>query len=200
MTKLIHLQMFWRKSRQSRPKSITNHQRNFQVLMTQLFKPMSNLASVKIENASTPSVNKYNLKPLQRFATKWNRGSNDRGKGSRSPLMGYISHSKCCLKSIFQKKLQIFSMRGLLPWRFVYWNGHILRNLSCPEYCTAWKMSKYGVFFWSLFSCIRTEYGNDSINLRIQSKHKKLQTRKNSGFGHFSRSDGCIPEKEHYQI
>ena len=133
MTKLIHLQMFWRKSRQSRPKSITNHQRNFQVLVTHLFKPMNNLASLKIENVFTPRVNNYNLRNLQRFATKRNRDSNSRVEGSRSPLMGYISHSKCCLKSIFEKKLQIFSMLGLLPWRIVYWNCHIPRNLSCPE-------------------------------------------------------------------
>ena len=29
--------------------------------------------------------------------------------------MGYISHLKCCLKSVFEKKFQIFSMRSLLP-------------------------------------------------------------------------------------
>ena len=115
MTKLIHLQMFWRKSGQSRPKSITNHLRSFLVLMTQLFKPMSNLASLKIENVFTPRVNNYNLKN-QRSATKRNRGSNSRGEGSRSPLMGYISHLKCCLKSASEKKLQIFLMRGLLPY------------------------------------------------------------------------------------
>ena len=40
-------------------------------------------------------------------------------------------------------------------------------------------------FFWSLFSCIHTEYGN----LRsIQSEYRELRTRKNSVFGHFSRS------------
>ena len=31
-------------------------------------------------------------------------------------------------------------------------------------------------FFWSVFSCIRTEY-------------RKIRTRKNSGFGHFSRTN-----------
>ena len=40
-------------------------------------------------------------------------------------------------------------------------------------------------FFWSLFSCIWTEYGD---LLRIQYKYKKLRTGKNSVFGHFSRS------------
>ena len=41
---------------------------------------------------------------------------------------------------------------------------------------TAWNVSKYGVFFWSVFSCIRTEY-------------RKIRTRKNSVFGHFSRGE-----------
>ena len=45
-----------------------------------------------------------------------------------------------------------------------------------PEQNTAWKVPKYGVFFWSVFSCIRTEY-------------RKIRTRKNSVFGHFSRSE-----------
>ena len=84
--------------------------------MTQLFKPMSNLASLKIENVFIPRVNNYNLKHFQRFATKRNRGSNSRGEGSRSPLMGYISHLKCCLKSVFEKKLQIFFIRSLLTY------------------------------------------------------------------------------------
>ena len=37
--------------------------------MTQLFKPMSNLASLKIYNVFTPCVNNYNLKNLQRRET-----------------------------------------------------------------------------------------------------------------------------------
>ena len=39
-------------------------------------------------------------------------------------------------------------------------------------------------FFWSVFSCIRTE-----VNLRIQSEYGKIRTRKNFVFRHFSRSD-----------
>ena len=46
-------------------------------------------------------------------------------------------------------------------------------------------------FFWSVFSCIRTEYGDLPLNLRIQYKYRKIRTRKNSIFGHFSRS-GCL--------
>ena len=44
-------------------------------------------------------------------------------------------------------------------------------------------------FFWSVFSCIRTEYGVYSVNLRIQSKYRKIRTRKISVFGHFSRCE-----------
>ena len=42
-------------------------------------------------------------------------------------------------------------------------------------------------YFWSVFSCIRTEY-EDLVNLRIQSECRKIQTRNNSIFGYFSRS------------
>ena len=37
-------------------------------------------------------------------------------------------------------------------------------------------------YFWSVFSCIRTEYGD------LRSKYRKIRTRNNSVFGHFSRS------------
>ena len=40
-------------------------------------------------------------------------------------------------------------------------------------------------FFWSLFFRIRPEYKS----LRIQPECGKIRTRKNSVFGHFSRSD-----------
>ena len=47
---------------------------------------------------------------------------------------------------------------------------------------TAWKVSIIQRFFWSVFSCIRAEYR------KIQSEYRKMRTRKNSVFGHFSRS------------
>ena len=43
-------------------------------------------------------------------------------------------------------------------------------------------------FFWSIFSRIRTGHGDFLVNLRIQSECRKILTRKNSVFGHFSRS------------
>ena len=41
-------------------------------------------------------------------------------------------------------------------------------------------------YFYSVFSHIRTEYGNYIVNLLIQSEYGKIQTRKNSVFGRFS--------------
>ena len=37
-------------------------------------------------------------------------------------------------------------------------------------------------YFWSVFSCIRTEYGE------VQSEYRKIRTSNNSVFGHFSHS------------
>ena len=55
--------------------------------------------------------------------------------------------------------------------------------------CTVWKVSKYGVFsgpYFPVFGLNAEIYG---VNLPIQSKYGKIRTRKNSVFGHFSRSD-----------
>ena len=57
--------------------------------------------------------------------------------------------------------------------------------------CTAWKVSRYRVFFWSVFSCIWTKYGDLQVNLRIQFKYRKIWTRKNSIFAQFSHSVDC---------
>ena len=43
-------------------------------------------------------------------------------------------------------------------------------------------------FFWSVFSRISAEFEIYSVNIRIQSEYGKIQTRKNSISGHFSRS------------
>ena len=44
-------------------------------------------------------------------------------------------------------------------------------------------------FSWSVFSRIRTEYGERyEVSLRIQSECWKIRTRKNSVFGHISQS------------
>ena len=48
--------------------------------MTQLFKPMSNLAYLKIENVFIPRVNNYNLKNLQQRET-WAQIAGERVAG-----------------------------------------------------------------------------------------------------------------------
>ena len=45
------------------------------------------------------------------------------------------------------------------------------------------------IYFWLVFSCIWTEYG-EIWSLRIQSEYRKIRTRNNSIFGQFSPSEG----------
>ena len=45
------------------------------------------------------------------------------------------------------------------------------------------------IYFWSVFSCIWTEYG-EIWSLHIQSEYRKIRTRNNSIFGPFWRSEG----------
>ena len=52
-------------------------------------------------------------------------------------------------------------------------------------FTTTWKGSKYGFFFGSYFPVVRLNTEIYSVNLCIQSKHRKIRTRKISIFGHF---------------
>ena len=61
--------------------------------------------------------------------------------------------------------------------------GNII--LCCVGETIAWKVSKCGVFSGPYFPIFGLIY---SVNLRIQSKYRKIWTRKNSVFGHLSRS------------
>ena len=61
--------------------------------------------------------------------------------------------------------------------------------------CSTWhcvKSVQTRSYFWSIFSCIGTEYRKirtrKTPNLRIRSEYRKMWTRNNSVFGHFSRS------------
>ena len=53
---------------------------------------------------------------------------------------------------------------------------------------TAWKVPKYGVFSGLYFPAFRLNTERYSVSLRIQSKCRKMRTRRNSLFGHFSHS------------
>ena len=64
----------------------------------------------------------------------------------------------------------------------------------------AWKMSKYGVFFWSVFSRIRTEYGQiRSISLYRSISPYSVQLRENTDqkklliWTFFPQCQCCVP-------
>ena len=65
-----------------------------------------------------------------------------------------------------------------------FWYVASLRLISQ----TAWKVSKYGVYSGPYFPVFRRITEIYKVNLRIQSEYRKMWTRKNSLFGHFSRS------------
>ena len=86
-------------------------------------------------------------------------------------------------------QLIFISVTNTFAIHFTQYNTQNLLSWSLFNPTTAWIVSKYGVFVWSVFSCIRTEYGETRVSLYIQSKCGKIQTRKISIFGHFSRSE-----------
>ena len=68
------------------------------------------------------------------------------------------------------------------------WINVILWLYSEPFSVTARKASKHGVFSGPYFRIFGLNAEVYSVNLCIQSEYKKIRTRKNSVFGHFSRS------------
>ena len=56
------------------------------------------------------------------------------------------------------------------------------RTWSIP----AWQVSKYGAISGLYFPVFRLNMEIYSVNLRIQSEYRKIRTRNNSVFGHFS--------------
>ena len=58
--------------------------------------------------------------------------------------------------------------------------------------CTAWKVPKCGVISGPYCPALRLNTEIYSVNLRIQSEYRKIRTRNNSLFGHFSRTGGII--------
>ena len=68
------------------------------------------------------------------------------------------------------------------------WKHDMMFSVYSVKMVTAWKVSKYGVFsdpYCPVFG----------VNLCIRSECRKTRTRKNSVFGHFSRSGHFFPYK-----
>ena len=57
------------------------------------------------------------------------------------------------------------------------------------KYVTTWKVSKYGVIPGPYFTAFGLNTEVNGVNIRIQSEYRKIRTRNNSVFGHFSRND-----------
>ena len=64
----------------------------------------------------------------------------------------------------------------------------ILNTGSLTAVFTAWKASKYGVFSGPYFPAFGLNTERYFVSLCIRSECGKIRTRKNSVFGHFSRS------------
>ena len=82
-----------------------------------------------------------------------------------------------------------FLRNGNLAWFYVC----IIKVASthCVKSIQIWS------FFWSIFSRIRTEYGEIRSISPYSVRIREIRTSKNSVFGHFSRSDRYeMPRKE----
>ena len=78
---------------------------------------------------------------------------------------------------ISEKKLTRFQISLLsMEWKYENTESHCVKSVQMRSY------------FWSVFSCIRTEYEDLLCNLLIQSEYRKIGTTNNFEFGHFSRS------------
>ena len=110
------------------------------------------------------------------------------------------SKQRSC-KNLFSLLLQI----SLLLSVFRFFSGNYLfiwteygDSLSISYLNTAWKVSKYGVIsgpYFPVFGLNTERYG---VSLHIESKYRKIRTRNNTVFGHFSRSVEFIAHRKKY--
>ena len=68
------------------------------------------------------------------------------------------------------------------------WSVWTLVSYRFSNQYTAWKVSKCGVFSGSYFHVFGLNTEIYEVNFHIQSEYRKIRTRKNGVFGHFSRS------------
>ena len=83
------------------------------------------------------------------------------------------------------------TIRYLKCDKFLSFDSKLKRPLSWNQILkvfTAWKVSKYGGFPGPYFPVFELNTEIYSVNLRIQPEYRKIQGRKSSVFGHFSRS------------
>ena len=81
---------------------------------------------------------------------------------------------------------QSWIANGLSGWSIF---PSYMSTALCQKSFPMWKVSKYGVISIPYIPVLGLNTEIYSINLCIQSEYRKIRTRNNSVFGHFSSSD-----------
>ena len=96
-------------------------------------------------------------------------------------------HSLCqCFSVIFSNHLASILQPYPIPYPEPWQKPKMESFLKIVV--TAWKVSKYGVISGRYFPVLGLNTEIYGTNFRVQSECRKIQTRKNSVFGNFSRS------------
>ena len=109
----------------------------------------------------------------------WHWYLSNSGKGNHFWLGNCKLTKNDLLCSYFSKILPIFEWELTRIWKSITKD-------------TAWKVSKYRVSSGPYFPIFGLNTKIYSVNLPIQSAYRKIETRKNSVFGYFSRSENSI--------
>ena len=95
-------------------------------------------------------------------------------------------HTAFCTMLVCMVQVPNLKM-GSLVWHVNGWFSQNARSVILLNFVSSYfkshcvKSVLIRSFFWSVFSCIRTEY----LNLRIHSEYRKIRARKNYVFGYF---------------
>ena len=89
------------------------------------------------------------------------------------------------------------SERVVYYWWVIFLITTILRTTFTWTFLAARKVSKYGVFSGPYFTAFGLNTEIYGVSLRIQSECGEIRTRKNSVFGHFSRSSSSKYSNAH---
>ena len=77
---------------------------------------------------------------------------------------------------------------SIITQQLCQFSNNFCKNVWNRQENTAWKVSKYGVFLVHIFLYLDWTR-RFTVNLSVQSKYRKIRTRKNSVFGYFSWSE-----------
>ena len=104
----------------------------------------------------------------------------------------FCSHRLQCLsKNVYEDPNEVlqYFLRYYIVVREIF-----EPRFYCSRYIYCVKSLPIRSFFWSVFSCIRTEYRD------LLRKYRKIRTRKNCVFGHFHAAIIMRASRDHLQI